>query len=132
MFVDTVSVVPETVDKEDDSLVFINKVRELLEKNLTVEGYTIDMLCAGIGMSRTNFYYKMKELTGKSPVEYMFAFKMEKAKILLASQRYNVTEIAGMLGYCDAKYFGKKFKSFYHVCPTRYMKEPTDNPLSIS
>lgn len=132
MFVDTVSVVPETVDKEDDSLVFINKVRELLEKNLTVEGYTIDMLCAGMGMSRTNFYYKMKELTGKSPVEYMFAFKMEKAKILLASQRYNVTEIAGMLGYCDAKYFGKKFKSFYHVCPTKYIKEPTDNPLSIS
>lgn len=124
-FADTMSIVPEVADKEDDNLVFISKVRGLLEKNLTVEGYTIDMLCAGIGMSRTNFYYKMKELTGKSPVEYMFAFKMEKAKILLASQRYSVTEIAGMLGYCDAKYFGKKFKSFYHVCPTRYMKDPT-------
>ena len=31
-------------------------------------------------------------------------------------------EIAGMLGYCDAKYFGKKFKDFYHVCPTDYIK----------
>ena len=126
MFADTMSVLPEAVEKEDDNLVFISKVRELLEKNLAVEGYTIDMLCANIGMSRTNFYYKMKELTGKSPVEYMSAFKMEKAKILLASQRYSVTEIAGMLGYCDAKYFGKKFKSFYHVCPTKYMKESTE------
>lgn len=125
MFADTMSVLPEAVDKEDDNLVFISKVRGLLEKNLTVEGYTIDMLCAGIGMSRTSFYYRMKELTGKSPVEYMFAFKMEKAKILLASQCYSITEIAGMLGYCDAKYFGKKFKSFYHICPTRYMKAPT-------
>lgn len=80
MFADTMSVLPETADKEDDNLVFISKVRELLEKNLTVEGYIIDRLCGGIGMSRTNFYGKKKEVTEKSPVEYMFAFKMKKGK----------------------------------------------------
>jgi len=88
-----------------------------------MEGYTIEMLSASMGMSRTSFYNKMKEVTGKPPVEYMLTFKMERAKTLLASGRYNVTEIAGMLGYCDDKYFGKKFKSFYHVCPTKFIKE---------
>ena len=38
---------------------------------------------------------------------------MGRALKLLASQQYTVSEIAGMLGYCDAKYFGKKFKDFF-------------------
>ena len=120
----------KTVEKDDTSLFFISKVRELLGDNLATEGYTIDTLCADMGMSRTNFYNRMKDLTGKPPVEYMLCFKMEKAKLLLASGRYSITEISEMLGYCDAKYFGKRFKSFYHVCPTRYLKEAkeSENP----
>ena len=38
------------------------------------------------------------------------------------SQKFSISEIAGMLGYCDAQYFRKKFKDFYHVCPTDYIK----------
>lgn len=50
-------------------------------------------------------------------------FKMNKAKILLVTQKYTVTEIATYLGFCDAKYFGARFKKFYKVPPTRYIKE---------
>lgn len=125
MLADSVHILSETIEKDDDNLFFIDKVRELLEENLATEGYTIDILTASMGMSRTAFYYKMKEVTGQPPVEYMLTYKMKRAKVLLASGKYNVTEIAGMLGYCDAKYFGKKFKSFYHVCPTGYLKKMT-------
>lgn len=107
---------------EEGNEIFIYKVRELLEKNLTTPGYTIDTLSADMGMCRTGFYNKMKEVTGKTPAEYIFEFKMEKAGILLASLHYSITEVSDMLGYCDAKYFGKKFKSFYHICPTQYRK----------
>ena len=120
---DTVHVLPQTIENEKDNLLFITKVRKLIEENLATQGYTIDDLCAGMGMSRTSFYYKMKELTGKYPMEYVLTFKMERAKNLLASGRYNVTEVAEMLGYCDAKYFGRKFKAFYHICPTKIIKE---------
>ena len=116
-------VLSKAVEKDDSGLFFINKVRDLLDNNLATEGYTIDTLCADMGMSRTNFYNRMKQLTGKSPMEYMLCFKMEKAKQLLASGRYSITEISEMLGYCDAKYFGKRFKNFYHTCPTGYLKE---------
>lgn len=123
MLADTVYILPETVEKDEDNLAFISKVRKLIEENMATQGYTIDMLCAEIGMSRTGFYYRMKELTGKFPMEYVLTFKMERAKVLLASGRYSVTEIAEMLGYCDAKYFGKKFKDFYHTSPTKFIKE---------
>lgn len=73
-------------------------------------------------MSRTAFYNKIREITGNPPENYINSFKMDKALKLLASQQFNISEIAGMLGYCDVQYFRKKFKDFYHVCPTDYIK----------
>ena len=103
-------------------LLFMNKVNEILEKNLSTEKYRIDKLCVDIGMSRTAFYSKIKDIIGMSPEDYIYSFKMDKALKLLASQQFNISEIAGMLGYCDVQYFRKKFKDFYHVCPTDYIK----------
>lgn len=114
--------VPIKQETKNPDLLFMDRVNEILEKNLSTEKYTIDKLSADIGMSRTAFYGKMKEILGKSPEDYIYSFKMDKALKLLASQQFSISEIAGMLGYCDAQYFRKKFKDFYHVCPTDYIK----------
>lgn len=111
--------VKEEFGKED--LELMEKVNSALEENLA-EKYSIEQLCADVGKSRTSFYSKIKELTGKSPENYIYSFKMDKALKLLASQQYTNAEIANMLGYCDAKYFGKKFKEFYNICPSDYIK----------
>mgnify|MGYP002227895811 FL=1 len=77
-----------------------------------------------MGMCRTKFYTKIKEITDKTPTEYMHYFKMNKAKILLVTQQYTVTEIATFLGFCKMpNNFGKRFKKFYKVPPTQYIKE---------
>ena len=108
--------------KEDVDMQFMDKVHELLEKNLATEAYTIDMLSADMGMSRSSFYAKIKKITGQPPAEYMFLFKMDKAKILLASQQYTIGEIATMLGFCDSKYFAKRFKEVCNICPSKYIE----------
>lgn len=113
----------DKVVQTDPTIMFMDRVEKLLEKNLATEGYTVELLSADMGMSRTRFYNKMKEITGKPPMSYMFSYKMNKAKGLLIAQEYNITEIAMLLGYCDAKYFGKKFREYYHVSPTRYIRE---------
>lgn len=124
---DAVSAIePVDIKQEDADLVFINKVNQYLEKNLSKDGYTVELLSSDMGMSRTTFYTRIKDITGKPPTEYMYSFKMEMALKLLASHKFKITEIADMLGYCDAKYFGKKFKDFYHICPTKYMKNLTE------
>ena len=112
----------EEMETENTDQIFMDKVNKILEKNISTDKYTIDKLSIDIGMSRTAFYSRIREITGNPPENYIYSFKMDKALKLLASQQYNVSEIAGMLGYCDAKYFGKKFKDFYHVCPTDYIK----------
>lgn len=112
----------EEMETENTDQIFMDKVNKILEKNLSTDKYTIDKLSSDIGMSRTAFYSRIREITGNPPENYIYSFKMDRALKLLASQQYTVSEIAGMLGYCDAKYFGKKFKDFYHVCPTDYIK----------
>ena len=112
----------EEMETENTDQIFMDKVNKILEKNLSTDKYTIDKLSIDIGMSRTAFYSRIREITGNPPENYIYSFKMDRALKLLASQQYTVSEIAGMLGYCDAKYFGKKFKDFYHVCPTDYIK----------
>ena len=112
----------EEMEIENTDQIFMDKVNKILEKNLSTDKYTIDKLSIDIGMSRTAFYSRIREITGNPPENYIYSFKMDRALKLLASQQYTVSEIAGMLGYCDAKYFGKKFKDFYHVCPTDYIK----------
>lgn len=110
------------IETENADRNFMDKVNKILEKNLSTDKYTIDKLSLDIGMSRTAFYNKIKEITGNPPEEYINSFKMDKALKLLASQQYRISDIASILGYCDAKYFGKKFKDFYHVCPSDYIK----------
>ena len=112
----------EEMETENTDQIFMDKVNKILEKNLSTDKYTIDKLSIDIGMSRTAFYNKIKEITGNPPEEYINSFKMDKALKLLASQQYRISDFASILGYCDAKYFGKKFKDFYHVCPSDYIK----------
>lgn len=102
----------EEMETENTDQIFMDKVNKILEKNLSTDKYTIDKLSIDIGMSRTAFYSRIREITGNPPENYIYSFKMDRALKLLASQQYTVSEIAGMLGYCDAKYFGKKFKDF--------------------
>lgn len=111
-----------TVIKDDYNVQFIDKVNHFLDENLSIDGYTVEMLSVDIGMSRTGFYTKIKGITGKSPAEYIFNFKMEKAKILLETQQYKITEMANLLGFCDSKYFGKRFRKIYKMSPTDYLK----------
>lgn len=113
----------ESVESGDSDAILIDKIQKCLEKNLSTERYTVEMLCADIGMSRTSFYNRIKFVAGQSPTNYILSYKMGIAKTMLASGQYNVTEIATLLGYCNAKYFGKKFKEFYGTSPMQYVRD---------
>lgn len=120
------SVVSQNREKEDKAKVpFEERLRECVEKNLETDRYTIIKLCSDMGMSRTSFYNKMKQDTDLAPEDYVFLFKMEKSKVLLASGQYKVCEVAEMVGFCNAKYFGKRFKKLYKVSPSEYMRSIT-------
>lgn len=112
-------------EKKKAKPAFQEQLWKVLEENLSKDHYSIPQLCSDMAMSRTSFYNKMKKLTGLAPEVYILVFKMEKAKVLLATKEHNVSEVAGMIGFCNAKYFGKKFKKLYNISPSGYVRSIT-------
>lgn len=113
---------PQTITKEEEDIRFIEQIQQILAKNLAEEGYTVEKLTLDMGMSHTKLYTTMIKVTGKSPKDYMFSFRMDKARLLLFAQQYTIAEIATMVGYSDSKYFGKLFKKYFNSSPTEYAK----------
>ena len=64
-------------------------------------------------MTRTTLYKKLLALTDSSPIEFIRIMRMKRAAQLLQKSQLTITEIAYQVGFNDARYFTKYFKSFY-------------------
>jgi AraC-like DNA-binding protein len=53
-------------------------------------------------------------------IDYFIELKMDEAKRLMQKSDMNITQIAHYLGYQDASYFSRLFKSRYGVTPSEY------------
>lgn len=60
--------------------------------------------------------------TGQSFTEYVTLFKLKKACELLTNSDMNINEIAGSLGFPDARYFSKLFRKKMGLKPTEYRR----------
>lgn len=118
------------VDEEDDHVnyssnmdwKFIAAVKKGVEDNIDNTDFSVDALCTLLSMSRTSLYNKMRVLTDQAPADYIRLIRLKRAAELLRTGEYNVTEIAGMTGFNDAKYFREVFKKRYKVSPSKYSK----------
>lgn len=81
---------------------------------------TLDDMSTAAGMSSKYFCRFFKEMTRKSPVEYLNTYRVEKAARKLISSDMNVTDIAYMCGFNDLSYFIKTFKIYKGVTPSKF------------
>lgn len=112
---------PITLKNDNESITFLENLQILLESKISSDKYTIDMLCVDMGMCRTNLYNKIKNITGCPPAVLIDSFKMVKARELLKTS--TVRGVSVKLDFCDPKYFGKKFKSYFNIAPSKYIEE---------
>lgn len=109
--------------KEDTDKDFLEKNIRFLENNMSKEKLMVDDFACYLGMSRTAYYNKMKELTGLSPVEFIRQLRIKKALLLMEDGGYTITEVAYMTGFNDPKYFSRCFKAEMGMSPTAYAAE---------
>ena len=109
--------IPE-MNKEDER--FCRKLERIVTTRLRNPNLNIDIIAAQFGIGRTNFYRKVRELTGMSPNDYLRKCRMERAAELLCSSTEPVSDICAQVGIPDAQYFSRVFKTFYGVTPSAY------------
>jgi signal transduction histidine kinase/ligand-binding sensor domain-containing protein/DNA-binding response OmpR family regulator len=101
---------------------FLDKMHTLIEQNLGNAKFSVDTFAQTIGMGRTNFYKKVKGITGHSPNEYVRIVRMKKAAELLATTNLNVSEVSYKVGINDPFYFSKCFKAQFGKTPSAFQK----------
>ncbi len=112
---------PEVIVNESD-----RRLREQMEmwmkSHINDSQVTAESFAQGLGYGRTNFFKKVKQLTGMSPNDYIKKVRMEAAAELLLSTNMTAAEIAYKVGFEDQFYFSKSFKKYYGVPPSHYRK----------
>ena len=117
-----VEFVPQEIVITDRDEQLISKVMTWLEENVSDAEVTVEQLASYVGMGRTSMYNKIKGLTGKSPVELILDFRMEKATYYLKSGQYSVSETSYKVGFSDPGYFSRSFKKHFGMTPADYIK----------
>ncbi|NSW92750.1 MAG: helix-turn-helix transcriptional regulator [Firmicutes bacterium] len=103
----------------------IRKIERIIE--YMIENYSSDItikmedLGAKVNISTQYLRKIFKEVTGRSPIEYLTNIKVEKAKDFL-KKGVSVTETARLCGFNDVYYFSKCFKKVTGLSPKNFQK----------
>lgn len=66
--------------------------------------------------------YIFYKYTKKRPIDYFIDIKMDIACVLLAEDKYRISEISLLLGYNDPYYFSRIFKKRIGLAPSQYRR----------
>lgn len=102
---------------------FLATVHDVIEQHFDDEQFSVEAMSKEIGFSYSKLYAKIKALTGQTPQEFISTYKMNKAMELLKSGKYNVSEVADMVGSSSPFNFSRDFKKHFGVTPSSVMKK---------
>ena len=86
------------------------------------ESINIEEYAQSRGMSVSWFLRNFKQITSKSPMQYILSIRINNAITLLETTDYNMAEIAAIIGYENPLYFSRIFKKIKGVSPSEYRK----------
>ena len=92
------------------------------------EDISIEEYAQSRGMSVSWFLRNFKQMTMKSPMQYILTIRINNAVSQLETTDYNVTEISTIVGYDNPLYFSRIFKKQKGVSPSDYRKSLADKP----
>jgi signal transduction histidine kinase/DNA-binding response OmpR family regulator len=102
---------------------FVEKAYDILSKNLSKFDFTAEYFAREIGMSRSNLHLKMKALTGFSTTEFIRDVRLKESSRILSTGKYNISEVAYLVGFNSVSYFNLCFKKKYSKTPSQYLDE---------
>ena len=82
---------------------------------------SLDALAIEIGLPLKKLKQGFKQVYGDTVFAYLLEHKMQEARRMLDSQKYNVNEVGLKLGYSTSSHFIAAFKKKYGTTPKKYL-----------
>ncbi len=84
--------------------------------------WTVDSLACAVGMSRSRFAERFRELVGTTPMAYLAEWRLQRALNRLGRPGPSVKAIAGEVGFHSAAAFSRAFCDRFGKSPSAYRK----------
>lgn len=102
------------------------KITQAVEEHLADTDLNVSRLQEIVGIGDKLLYRRVKQMTGRTPVDFIRHIRMQRASLLLREGRFSVSEVMYMVGFSNSSYFSKCFQKVYGITPAEYMrKAPT-------
>ncbi|MEZ4857249.1 MAG: helix-turn-helix transcriptional regulator [Flavobacteriaceae bacterium] len=105
---------------DETNVAKIKKAKEIIIEKMA-EPPTLQELSKEIGLSLNKLKEGFKQVYGEPVFSFLFDYKMEVARQLLATGTYNVNEVGLKVGYSTASHFIAAFKKKYGVTPKKFV-----------
>jgi transcriptional regulator GlxA family with amidase domain len=100
----------------------VQKAIQWMVGHLT-ESISIEALATAIHTSYRTLNRRFLEVTGSTPLAYLQALKIERAKEMLESSNANLDSITAAVGYEDTSSFRQLFKRVTGLSPKEYQRQ---------
>ncbi|MFQ5436522.1 MAG: helix-turn-helix domain-containing protein, partial [Anaerolineae bacterium] len=97
---------------------FLEKVRQVIEREMDNETFGVENLCTEMAMSERQFRRKLKALTGQVPNQVIRSMRLQRARQLLQQNTATIAEISFQVGFGSPAYFTKTFREEFGVLPS--------------
>ena len=94
----------------------IGRVLHLIHTGFA-NGFDVETLAREAGMSISTFHEHFKAVTASSPLQYIKAIRLHKARLLMVHDGIGAAEAALQVGYESASQFSREFKRFFGAAP---------------
>ena len=116
---------PETVTDPVCSLIIEYANDHFNEKNI------LGALSRNTHYSIAHLSRRFKEVTGESFTYYIKKTRIEQALKLLDNTNKKITDIAGLCGYSDMKFFNEIFKTHTGMTPRQFRQRSKNPPINL-
>tara|TARA_B100000886_G_scaffold98392_1_gene65325 strand:+ start:151 stop:1032 length:882 start_codon:yes stop_codon:yes gene_type:complete len=105
---------------DEENVQKIRAAKDIILKRMT-DPPSLDELASEIGLSLKKLKDGFKQIYGDTVFAYLLDHKMDEARKMLESQKYNVNEVGLKLGYSTSSHFINAFKKKYGTTPKKYL-----------
>jgi AraC-like DNA-binding protein len=102
---------------------FLSTLLAFAEANLTTQDFGLGELCSNLCVSRPQLYRKIKEISGRSPNDFINDLRLRKALGMLKEKKSSIAEIAFESGFNSPSYFTKCFTEKFGCTPSVYARQ---------
>jgi AraC family transcriptional regulator len=106
------------------------RVVEYIEQHLGAK-LTTEEIAAAIGLSKSHFSRSFKSTLGASPMAYVAARRIERAKRTILASAESLADVALDCGFADQSHLNRQFRRAVGVTPGQWRRSSASAPVEL-